>query len=260
MERTTSAPSPTAAATRLVEPLRTSPMAKTPRRVHSSISGPRSAPSQCREKSAWRPRLLAGDHEALVVLADVVDQPLRPRRGADHREHRGGLDAAIGPRTRDHDGFELLVTLERPHLAPGPDADVRLGLDLIDQVARHRHLEPSPGDDVDLARVVGELDHRLAGRVSSADDDDILRRALLGLDVGRRVVQAQPLESICVLGRQSAIVRARGQDHATGRARADRRLARPRAVLRPLARTPETPRGRWRSRRRTCAPGVSPVG
>jgi hypothetical protein len=49
--------------------------------------------------------------------------------------------------------------------------------------------------------VVGELDRRLAGRVSSADDNDLLGRALLGLDVGRRVVQAQPLESIRILGR-----------------------------------------------------------
>ena len=54
IERTTSAPSPTAAATRFVEPLRTSPIAKTPGRVHSSRSGPRSAPFQCRGKSGWR--------------------------------------------------------------------------------------------------------------------------------------------------------------------------------------------------------------
>src|SRR3954465_4897571 len=111
MERTTSAPPPTAEATRFVEPLRTSPMAKTPRRVHSSISGPRSAPSQWRGRASWPPPappgppnpLLAGDHEPLVVLADVVDQALGPRRGADHREHRRGLDPSLGPRTRDHD-------------------------------------------------------------------------------------------------------------------------------------------------------------
>src|SRR5829696_2738146 len=53
LERTTSAPSPTAAATRLVEPRRTSPTAKTPRLVHSSNSGARLSPSQCREKSGW---------------------------------------------------------------------------------------------------------------------------------------------------------------------------------------------------------------
>ena len=70
-----------------------------------------------------------------------------------------------GPAARDHHGLELLVALERSHLAPGPDLDVRLVLDLIDQVARHRRLERPPGDDVDLARVVGELDHGLAGRV-----------------------------------------------------------------------------------------------
>ena len=121
----------------------------------------------------------------------------------------------VGPGARDHHGFELLVALERSHLAPGPDADVRLGLDLVDQVARHRRLERPPGDDVDLARVVGELDHRLPGRVRAADDHDVLLRALLRLDVGRRVVEAEALEPIGILGRQPAIVRARRQDHAS---------------------------------------------
>jgi hypothetical protein len=54
---------------------------------------------------------------------------------------------------------------------------------------------------VDLARVVGELDNRLAGRVSPADDNDILIRALLSLDMGRRVIQALTLEPIRILGR-----------------------------------------------------------
>ena len=66
---------------------------------------------------------------------------------------------------------------------------------------------------MDLARVVGELDHRLAGRVRAADDDNVLHRALLGLDVGRRVVQAVPFESIGILGRQPAILRTRREDH-----------------------------------------------
>src|SRR5262245_55922649 len=66
---------------------------------------------------------------------------------------------------------------------------------------------------MDLARVVGKLDHGLAGRVSPADNDDDLPSTLLRLDVGRRVVQAETLESICVLGRQSTIVRAGGEDH-----------------------------------------------
>ena len=159
-------------------------------------------------------RLLAGDHEALVVLADEVDQPLRPRRGADHREHGRGGDALLGTGAGDHDGFELLVSFERSHFAAGPDADVRLGRDLLDQVARHRRLERSPGHDVDLAGVVCQLDRGLPGRVRSAYDDDVLVRALLRLDVRRCVVQAQALEPIRVLGVQPAVVRARRQDDA----------------------------------------------
>src|SRR5262249_15498267 len=54
-------------------------------------------------KSGVAARLLAGDDETLVVLADVIDQSLRPRRGADHREHGRGFDAAIWASARDHD-------------------------------------------------------------------------------------------------------------------------------------------------------------
>jgi hypothetical protein len=68
---------------------------------------------------------------------------------------------------------------------------------------------------VDLARVVGQLDHGLPGRVRSAHDHDVLLRALLRLDVRRRVVQAEALEPVRVLRRQPAIVRARRQDDAS---------------------------------------------
>src|SRR5204862_5693931 len=62
---------------------------------------------------------------------------------------------------------------------------------------------------------VGKLHDRLAGRVSSAHDDDILRGALLRLDVGCRVVETQPLEPISVLRGQAAIVGTRRQDHGS---------------------------------------------
>src|SRR5262249_33120893 len=51
IERATSAPSPTAAATRLVEPARTSPTANTSRLVDSRSSGVRSVPPQWPAKS-----------------------------------------------------------------------------------------------------------------------------------------------------------------------------------------------------------------
>src|SRR5439155_23358531 len=98
---------------------------------------------------------------------------------------------------------------------PGPDADVRFGFDLVDQVARHRRRKRAPGHDVDLARMAGQLDHGLPGRVRSAYDHDVLPRALLRLDVRRRIVEAQALEPIRVLCGQPAIVRARRQDDAS---------------------------------------------
>jgi hypothetical protein len=93
--------------------------------------------------------------------------------------------------------------------------NVRLRLDLVDQVPRHRRLERSPGHEVNLARMVCQLHHGLSCRVRSPHDHDVLRRALLRLDVGRRVVQALALEAIRVLRRQPAIVRARRQDDTT---------------------------------------------
>ena len=85
---TTWAPSPTAAATRLIEPARTSPIAKTPARLVSQRRDGR--------------RVGAGAHEALVVERHArFRQPVGVRIGADEQEQMADRRAASPRPTRD---------------------------------------------------------------------------------------------------------------------------------------------------------------
>ena len=74
---TTAAPSPTAAATRLVEPARTSPIANTPGRLVSSGSAGR---------PGLPPHFAPGQHESLVVEGNAAIEPIGIRLGADEQE------------------------------------------------------------------------------------------------------------------------------------------------------------------------------
>ena len=94
-------PSPTAAATRFIDPARRSPTANRPGRLVSYGSGRR---VDRRPRLAERARLegAVGEHEALVVDGDAV-QPVAVRLGPDEREqrHAGDLDAPPAPVMRD---------------------------------------------------------------------------------------------------------------------------------------------------------------
>ena len=83
--RTTVAPSPTAEATRLIEPCRASPAANTPGMLVSSVKRftvlPPAAPGLI-EKIATR------DQIAPHVAGDIVRQPPCVRFAADHDEQR----------------------------------------------------------------------------------------------------------------------------------------------------------------------------
>ena len=82
---TTAAPSPTAAATRLVEPARTSPMAKTPGRLVSSGRTAATAALRCATSRA-------GHDEALVIERDAAVEPVGVRIGADEQEEMAQRD------------------------------------------------------------------------------------------------------------------------------------------------------------------------
>ena len=87
---------------------------------------------------------------------------------------------------------------------------VRQLSDLLDQVLRHRALEGlGPDHDGDPAGGAGEEHGRLAGRVGSADDVDVL--VLAGLRLGRRrpVVDAGAGEGVDARDRQPAVGHAR---------------------------------------------------
>ena len=88
-------PSPTAEATRLTEPERTSPAAKTPRRLVSSRNGWRF------DVRAATRRARAGQHEAAFSSRlDLLRQPVGARNGADEAEERGGLERPLLPGRR----------------------------------------------------------------------------------------------------------------------------------------------------------------
>jgi hypothetical protein len=80
MERIALAPSPTAAATRFIDPDRTSPIAKTSGWLVSNGSGrrPSSAPGHAKQCAI---QLGAGEHEAVVIDGDVLE-PAGGRGGA----------------------------------------------------------------------------------------------------------------------------------------------------------------------------------
>ena len=134
--------SPTAEATRLIEPLRTSPAAKTPGMVVCSGSRPEAG-------RVGGGRVAAGEDEAGAVEGEGAVQPLGPRVGADEHEQGAGVQvAAVG----NDQAVQLTVAVQRGDLGAGQDLDVRVAADLVGQVARHGRREVvAPNEQVDVA-------------------------------------------------------------------------------------------------------------
>ena len=108
-----------------------------------------------------------------------------------------------------------LSPVERAHLGVREELDARVGLDALDQVARHARGEVvAPDRDRDLAALLREVDRGLAGGVPAADDDDVGAGADARLEVGRGVVHARALEPLEVVDRETLVARARRDDHA----------------------------------------------
>lgn len=65
--------------------------------------------------------------------------------------------------------------MERGHLGVGENIHVRRVLDAIDQVLRQGLLETGPADDdADLPGIARKVHGCLTGRVSAADNQDVL--------------------------------------------------------------------------------------
>ena len=136
MSRTTVAPSPTADATRLIEPYRTSPAANTPGMLVSSIMR-----SRClRLRSGVLEKITTCDHVALRVAHDLIGEPLGVRLAADHDEQRGGgdlFDGAVGV-IGERDGFERSVPPPSTTSVRWRTTTFGSRLDGAHEIARHR--------------------------------------------------------------------------------------------------------------------------
>ena len=156
--------------------------------------------------------------EALGVHRRAVLQPGGVGIGADEQEQmaqRAGVSGAVGPLTEYRGGEAVgAVALERHDLLADVQVDIRQRADAVDQVARHRRLEPGAAHDQVQALDLGREEHdRLARRVAAADQRHLLALAQLRLDRRRPVGDARTLEGREVGDVGPAIARAGGDDH-----------------------------------------------
>ncbi len=156
---------------------------------HARLEQVRVAP----ERPAGRLGVGAGQDEAALVARDDALQPVGARRGAD--EDEAGVDRLDGlgaARVADVQRAQVVVlALRADRDGARAHVDVRQRGELRDQVVRHRLLERAAGEHRDPARVLAEVHGRLAGRVRSADDDDVLVLAGAGLGHRGAVVDAR---------------------------------------------------------------------
>lgn len=191
------APSPTAEATRLIDPLLTSPAANTPGQLVSSSSG------------GWWPvtgRTLAGAERTASApvrmkprssSARWVSQPARVGLGADEDEERPHLErvALTGPVVLDHECLKRSIADQLAHLGVAHDLHVCTPLDLVSQVARHALPKVAIADQqADLCGVLRQEHRRLPRRVAATNDRHRGSVAQQRLHQGCGVVDALALE------------------------------------------------------------------
>ena len=99
----------------------------------------------------------------------------------------------------------------------GQQLDVGRRLDAVDEVARHVFIQIiAARQQVDLLRALRQEQRRLPGRITAADDRDILPLADLGLDLGRGVVDVAAFQLGLARHTELAVPRAERQDDAAG--------------------------------------------
>jgi hypothetical protein len=165
------APSPTAEATRLTDPWRTSPAANTPgqaglERQRPWVGGPAG------DGAAWQVR--AGEDESLPVAGDGFAEPVGPRLGADEDEQgvRGDGPPRPGGGVLQDQRFEMAGAGAVGHLHAVADVDVRGGADLADEVVGHAGGQrPCAHQDGHLTGPFGQVQRGLPGGVAAAGDE-----------------------------------------------------------------------------------------
>ena len=120
----------------------------------------------------------------------------------------------LAPLAQHRGGQPLgLVAFQRHHLLADMQVDIRESGDAVDQIARHRRLQPGPAHDQVQALDPGREEHdRLTRRVAAADQRHLFSLAQLGFDRGGPVRDARALEGRQVRDVRPAIARA-GRDH-----------------------------------------------
>ena len=195
---TAMAPSPTADATRLIEPCRTSPAKKIPGELDSRNSGSRSSFHHVpRPPSANN--VGSGQEEAGVVATHPVDAP-RSRHTSDEDEQRVGVNDLDLSRDVDVQGLEPLLSERTYDVRVGANRDARVRFAACDQVVRHSVSQRlGAHHHCHVRSELSEIQGGLARRVRAADDEHVavavvrgLARTLTRSTRRRRVTRARP--------------------------------------------------------------------
>ena len=164
---TTVAPSPTAAATRLIEPQRISPTANTPSRLVAS-GWPPFAPVMTKPFSSSAMPEFAS--QSVLGSAPIKENRWRDGMATVPRRCRGSSSApapAYRPRLPAR-RFRCAAALR--HWASAADA--------LHQILRHGVFQPAAAHHhPDFFRLAGQIDHRLPGRIARAGQRHFLSRA-----------------------------------------------------------------------------------
>ena len=225
-------PSPTAEATRLTLPERTSPTANTPGRLVSRRYGARGS-GQCAAARSCGAQVGAGAHEALVVERHAALAASGVGHGAGHEEDvadRRASRRSPAPCAPD-DALEVVVALQRHDLGARVQRDVRVLLDAPDEVARHA-LGEARAERTSMCtwrQLPARNTAAWPAELPPPTIDDFLAVAELRLEVRGGVVDAQRRRSAAGLGAFGlAVLRAGGDDDRSRQRPCARRPARSR--------------------------------
>ena len=211
--RTALEPSPTAEATRFIDPRRTSPTAKTPGAEVSNGRGSLSAKMGLSRASAGIDRSVRmkpfSSRATAPCSQDVAGSaPMKQKSATQVLVVRLSRRCVF----EDH-RFQVAVTAELTDLGIRHDIDVRVGRDAIDEVARHAAREIwSADDDRDPAASLAQVDGSLPGRVAATHHHHVGVTARSRFQIGGRVVDPVAFEPLELGDVQPLVSGTRGDD------------------------------------------------
>jgi hypothetical protein len=141
------------------------------------------------------PHDVAAGQDVAALDLNRPGQPARPRLAADQHEQRGGRDlpGPVVPPVIQRERLEVLTAVAVGDLGVQAHRDVRRGLDLPDQVGRHRPGQGvAPHQHGHLPGVPGQVQRGLSGRVPRAHDEHVAIFHGPRLGPGRAVENAGP--------------------------------------------------------------------